>query len=187
MDHQSDGMSLPRQGKHRRLSSVLLSAVSSCCFILSSACSTPSHQPVLTREIDLEHQLCLLSPEVSTNEARRVATNACEYSLELRKQYHVVPPALLQNTLVNLGIRKRGLCYQWADDLGTELKSLKLETIDIHQGIARSNTFRVHCAVVLTARNHPFNEGLVLDAWRYSGYLYWRPVTEDTYPWVLRD
>jgi hypothetical protein len=40
-----------------------------------------------------------------------------------------------------------------------------------------------HSTVVVTARNQPFEKGLVLDPWRNSGRLYWIPVKADRYPW----
>jgi len=153
----------------------------------SSGCVSTCHGPLVQREAALEQQICLLSSNVDANDAHALATVACDYSLELRRQYRVVPPAILHNCLVKIGVRKRGYCYQWADDLGAKLDSLATDTIDIQYGIARQGTWRTHCAVIITATNQSFNEGLVLDAWRFSGYLYWRRVKEDNYPWMLRN
>lgn len=158
-----------------------------CSMYLTSGCSTPSVQQQFSGEVALKQQVCLLAASVSTNEAQTIATTAYKYSLELRKQYCVVPPALFHNFLVNIGIRKRGLCYQWADDLSAKLNTLGLQTIEVHRAIARPNSLRVHCAVVLTARHQSFDQGLVLDAWRHSGYLYWGPVKKDKYPWIFAD
>jgi hypothetical protein len=40
-----------------------------------------------------------------------------------------------------------------------------------------------HNSVVVTAKGQPFQQGLVLDAWRHSGRLHWTPVIADRYPW----
>lgn len=112
------------------------------------------------------------------------AETACSYSLELAKEYRVVRPAIFHNVLVNLGLRERGLCFQWADDLSAKLKSLELRTLKVRRGAARLETRREHSSVVLTARGQAFDQGIVLDAWRHSGRLYWCGVKEDKYPWI---
>jgi hypothetical protein len=112
------------------------------------------------------------------------AETAYSYSAELAKEYRVVRPAILHNVLVNLGVRQRGLCFQWADDLSAKLQSLQLRTLRLHRGVARLETRREHSSVVLTAAGQPFDEGIVLDAWRHSGRLYWGGVKQDHYPWI---
>jgi hypothetical protein len=42
---------------------------------------------------------------------------------------------------------------------------------------------REHNSVVITARDQPFETGLVLDPWRNSGELYWAAAAHDDYPW----
>ena len=117
-------------------------------------------------------------------EATLAAETACSYSLELARQYHAVRPAIWGNVLVNFGLRKRGLCYQWADDLSAKLESLHLRTLKVRRGVARLETRREHSSVVLTAPGQAFDRGIVLDAWRHSGRLFWCPVKEDRYPWT---
>jgi hypothetical protein len=111
------------------------------------------------------------------------AETAQTYSLDLARQYRVVRPAIFHNVLVNLGVRKRGLCFQWADDLTAKLQSLNLRTLQLHRGVARLDTRREHSSVVLTAPGQAFDEGVVLDAWRHSGRLFWGDVRQDHYPW----
>ena len=96
----------------------------------------------------------------------------------------MVRPAIFHNVLVNLGLRKRGLCFQWADDLSAKLESLELRTLHVRRGAARLETRREHSSVVLTAPGQAFDQGIVLDAWRHSGRLYWCGVKEDKYPWI---
>jgi hypothetical protein len=81
-------------------------------------------------------------------------------------------------------MRKRGLCFQWADDLSAKLQSLQLRTLQLHRGVARLETRREHSSVVLTPSGQPFDQGIVLDAWRHSGRLYWGGVKQDRYPWI---
>lgn len=132
----------------------------------------------------LKTHLATLAPTVRQDEAGRVAFRAYDYSLQLAREYRVVRPAALHNILVNIGVRQRGLCYEWAEDLLAELQALDPVSLQLRWGVARAGTFREHNCVVVTARNQPFDQGVVLDAWRRSGRLVWRPVAADKYPWV---
>jgi hypothetical protein len=124
-----------------------------------------------------------LSATVDTEEAQTVAGCAFHTAARLTREYRVVRPALLQNVLVNAGLRKRGLCFHWTEDLLSSLQKLKLRTLQLRWGIARPGTWREHNCVVVTARRQPFAEGVVLDLWRYGGRLYWGRVEADHYPW----
>ncbi len=131
----------------------------------------------------LQQDLEALAPAVSEEEARQAAACAHSASRQLAEEYGVIRPPLFHNFLVNVGLKKRGLCYHWAEDLMARLQALRLTTLDWHWGIARSGTSREHNCVVATAKGQPFEEGLVLDAWRHSGRLCWAPVRADRYPW----
>lgn len=125
-----------------------------------------------------------LSGDVHPEEARRVAECAYRSAEQLTRNYRVVGPPLFHNFLVNTGIRKRGLCFQWAEDLLAQLDRLKLRTLELHWGEARAGTWREHNCVVVTATGQPFRTGIILDCWRHSGRLYWASVRTDHYPWV---
>ena len=102
-----------------------------------------------------------------------------------RHDYGVIggPPSL-QNVLVNLGMRKRGLCFQWAEDLLVRLDALKLTTLELHWAEAYAGTWRERNCVVVTAKDQPFQQGIILDCWRHSGHLCWSALETDHYPWV---
>jgi hypothetical protein len=132
----------------------------------------------------LRNQILDLSPIIQRDEAERVAQCAYATAKELRKNYGVIGPPLFHNFLVNTGIRKRGLCFQWAEDLLARLDALKLKTLELHWGEARAGTLREHNCVVVTAKDQPFSSGIILDCWRHSGHLYWSLLGRDHYPWV---
>lgn len=132
----------------------------------------------------LAERIAALAPDVSRNEAARLASRAYATANELRHEYRVVGPPLFHNFLVNTGIRKRGLCFQYAEDLLARLDELKLSTLELHWGEARAGTLREHNCVVVTARGGPFRSGIILDCWRHSGHLYWAPLATDDYPWI---
>ena len=128
-----------------------------------------------------------LDRTIDPHEARELADIAINHSLDLADSYHVVRPAFLHNVLVNTGLRDRGLCYHWADDLHTRLLRLSRTSLDIHRVVARLNTSHEHNALVATAKGQGYQTGLVLDAWREGGRLFWKPVVDDKkFPWIIR-
>jgi hypothetical protein len=124
-----------------------------------------------------------LSSDVDAKEAREVADRAYLTSERLARDYRVIGPPLFHNFLVNIGVRERGLCFQWARDLFAKLNEVPLRTLALHWGAARAGTWREHNCVVVTAKSRPFEKGIVFDAWRHSGRLFWSPVQTDHYPW----
>ena len=99
-----------------------------------------------------------------------VAETAVTYSSRLAEEYRVVPPARLHNLLIQVGIKDRGLCYHWTEDLMKRLQALNLRTYQLHWGVAhKGNDLREHNSVVITANGQPFETGLLLDPWRNSG------------------
>ncbi len=139
----------------------------------------------IVAKAQLRTKLAMLSPSVRVDEAERLAQSAYVTSRRLAREYRVVFPPALNNILINTGTRKRGLCYQWTEDIMRELDALKLETLELHWGEAFARTFSENNGVVVTAKGQPFSQGIVLDAWRYQGRLYWGPVRKDPehYPW----
>jgi len=139
----------------------------------------------VAEEAQLRTKLAMLSPTVRVDEAEKLALCAYKTSRRLAREYRVVFPPVLNNILINTGGRKRGLCYQWTEDLIHQLDALKLETLELHWGEAFARTFSENNGVVVTAKGQPFGQGIVLDAWRYQGRLYWGPVRKDPehYEW----
>jgi hypothetical protein len=123
--------------------------------------------------------------EVDPDEAALLAETSVRSGMELAHQYRMVKPIEIHNTLVNLGLRKRGLCFQTAEDMYVRLRELNLKTLQLHWGVAhKDDLWLEHSGVIVTARGRPFSSGLVLDAWRHSGRLRWAWVGGDRYPWV---
>jgi hypothetical protein len=152
---------------------------------LAAGCSTV-RVPQAQQDTEVEAlsvQLRSLSPTVDAREAQRAADAAVRYPLELAREWHATPPAVVNNVLINAGIHPQGLCFQWADALTEKLMTLKLRTLELHRGVAHLGTPREHSCVVLTAPGQDFTNGVALDAWRDCGRLHWSPVNRDDYPW----
>ncbi|MAB04912.1 MAG: hypothetical protein CML50_02690 [Rhodobacteraceae bacterium] len=161
--------------------------------LLVAGCATPPPHE-LPRPSDgdiaeLAREITALGPDIDPAEARRAAQIAYDYPLRLAVRYEIEDPPYIHNIKVNQGIKPRGLCYQWADDLEARLRQEGFTTLELQRAIANSeNAFRIeHSTVVVTAPGDSMYDGIVLDPWRYGGELYWGAVTEDhKYPWLPR-
>ena len=135
----------------------------------------------------LQQDLTELSDEIDYTEAGQLAETSISYSLFLADEYRLVWPPYLHNILVRVGLKDRGLCYHWTEDLMKRLTSLELSSFSLHQGVAhRGSDLREHNSVIVTARGQDFSKGIVLDPWRDSGNLYWARVKTDRYQWEER-
>lgn len=154
-----------------------------------AACSAPPETLSSRSEIDaLDQAIRGLGAGVDAGEAARAAEIAITYPLELRERYGVTDTALIHNAKVNMGLRPRGLCWHWADDLEARLTEEDFQTLDLHRAIANDTSILIdHSTVVISARGDEMEEGIVLDGWRKGGELFWSAVTEDPrYRWERR-
>ncbi|APZ51900.1 hypothetical protein [Salipiger abyssi] len=153
---------------------------------------TPAHElqpPSETEIAALAQEIRSLGPEIAPEEASRAARVSLEYPLRLAQAYEIEDAPYIHNIKVNQGLKPRGLCYQWADDLEARLRQEGFTTLKLHRAIANSESaLRIeHSTVIVSAPGDGMYEGIVLDPWRNGGKLYWGPVREDTrYPWLPR-
>ncbi|WP_375690554.1 hypothetical protein [Pseudooceanicola sp. LIPI14-2-Ac024] len=136
----------------------------------------------------LAAEIAALSPDVDPEEAARAARIALTYPLQLRAEYEVADSPLVHNTKVNMGLKPRGLCKHWAEDMEDRLAAEGFQTLDLHRAIANADTARIeHSTVIVSARGDGLYDGIVLDPWRFGGDLYWGATTADEdYPWLPR-
>ncbi|MFN0075949.1 MAG: hypothetical protein ACKVY0_05695 [Prosthecobacter sp.] len=143
---------------------------------------TPAEHQEKARQ--LSHDLQQLSPMVLAGEADRLALTAIEESAKLAHDFKPLRFPWMNNGLVNIGLRRRGLCYQWRDDLFPHLHRLNLKTLNLHLTSSRRATMREHNAIVVTANGQRFEDGLVIDPWRQGGRLWWGRLSADkSHPW----
>jgi hypothetical protein len=127
----------------------------------------------------LSDALVALASSVDRNEAELIASTVHKTSRELAHEYRVTGPPAFQNFLIHIGVRQRGYCFDFVRDIGARLKELKPRTLVLHWGESFANTNQENNGLVLTARGQRFQDGVVLDAWRHGGRLYWRSVQAD--------
>ncbi|HHB93532.1 MAG TPA: hypothetical protein ENK88_00060 [Campylobacterales bacterium] len=149
----------------------------------------PSSPKIITTKIErLSDMIIDLNSTIDRYEAQEIASRAVKYSKHLAQKYRVVSPPLWHNTLVNLGIRKRGLCYQWAEDLLSYLLAKKYQTIQFYTVGSSIGNYFEHNALAISAKGSSFEKGILFDAWRNSGDLYFIEIYKDKrYKWKNRE
>jgi hypothetical protein len=128
----------------------------------------------------LRDALAALAPDVDPGEAELLSVTAHTASRSLAREYGVVWCPAFQNLLIHTGKRQRGYCGHYTRDIGERLKALRLKTLVLHWGAAFAGTIDENNGLVVTARNQPFEDGIVLDAWRWGGRLFWSAVKNDS-------
>ena len=157
----------------------------------SSELSSESNNPISLADREkieaLQNDLAALNNRSNPEEAIQMAETSIRYSTVLADEYDLVRPAVFHNVLVRIGLKDRGLCHHWTEDLMKKLELLELQSYHLYWGVAhRGSELREHNSVVVAAKGRKFEEGIVLDPWRNSGDLYWIPVKDDRYPWKER-
>ena len=127
----------------------------------------------------LANQLAALSPGVNREEAELLAQCAYATVSKLRREYRMFGTPIFNNFLIYHGLRKRGYCYQWSEDLLVALDKLKLTSLELHWGEYDPRTWRENNCIVVTAKGKPFRSGIMLECWRHLGHLYYGPVAGD--------
>ena len=159
-------------------------------FVLA-ACGAYGPNEVSPDEVTrLEAGLLALGPDVDPEEAARAARIAYEYTSILAREYEITDPPLIHNTKVNMGLRPRGLCWHWAEDLENRLLAEDFESFDVLRAIANSESDWAidHSTALLAPKGGGLSDAMVLDPWRFGGRLFWDTVPEDTrYVWVPQE
>lgn len=155
--------------------------------VLTGCASAPTATRTDVEALSLAIQS--LDPQVDAGEARRAAEIAYSHSARLAEQYNVTTSPIIHNTLVNSGVKERGICVHYAEDMQARLNQENFQTLSMLRAIAEpKNEFRIdHSTAVIAAKGDGIYEGIVLDPWRYGGKLYWSETTEDPrYNWEPR-
>jgi hypothetical protein len=128
----------------------------------------------------LRDALVALAPDVDPAEADLLSVTAHTASRDCAREYHLAWSPIFQNFLIHMGKRERGWCGHYARDIGERLKALRLKTLVLHWGAAFAGTQDESNCLVVTARNQPFEGGLVIDGWRNGGRLFWCALKKDS-------
>lgn len=161
----------------------ILLGLSLVLLITGCAHKVDSEAEQAVRIAALQQELLTLNPSADPQAAKRFAETAVTRCIELRDEYGVRLTPWMHNVEVNSGFRPRGLCYHWADDLRDVLRPLASPYWSVYKIKAKPKTPREHNALSVTKFGDDWQNGIVLDGWRYAGVLYVGPVNGDKYPW----
>ncbi len=159
-----------------------------CLAILILSVASCSHSSTFTSSDDnlerLNVAILSLSNSISPEEATQTSELLLSATTELAQEYKMVSPSKYHNMLVILGLRERGLCCHWAEDLHRRLRTIDPQSIKFDWVVARHGSqLREHNSVVVYAANSTWQQGLVFDPWRKAGQPYWILIERDKYPW----
>ncbi len=135
----------------------------------------------------LEKMLLELDGRVLKREAHELASSALLHTKALSHRYALVSPPLLHNTLVNIGLRDRGLCYEYAYDLLEHLRAQNYRSFKFYIAGSKIGTYFEHNSLAVGFRDGRFEEAIILDPWRESGELYFIHIRDDEYEWSSRE
>ena len=137
--------------------------------------------------IALKNMLLHLGSNVDSNEAEDLARSSINYSFVLAQKYHALSSPWLQNTLVNIGLKERGLCHEWAEDLLAFLRHKHYKLFSFHAIGANIGDLNEHNALSVSLKGQGITNSIVLDAWRNAGNLYFSKIERDKkYQWKER-
>jgi hypothetical protein len=138
--------------------------------------------------VDLKSKLIGLHHDTNNSEmcaeADALAKAIVQKLYDISQEYSISVSAIVNNILINTGIKEKGFCYHYVEDLMKILREREWRFFDIHWGEAWAGTFRENNALVITGKGSPFETGLAIDSWRSAGKPFWTKVEGDRYPWV---
>ena len=156
--------------------------------VLSACGGVPEERaPAAPEQIaELRSQIMALGPDIDPEEADLAARISFQHTSDLAIAYQITDAPLVHNAKVNMGLKPRGLCWHWAEDMEKRLVAEDFQTLDIHRAIANAdNAFRIeHSTAIISARGDGYLDGVVVDPWRKGGILTHVPVlTDPDYKW----
>ncbi|MFL6568228.1 MAG: hypothetical protein ACJ8LI_03605 [Chthoniobacterales bacterium] len=143
-----------------------------------------SNDPGGTTPQELGQALAALSPTIDRGEADRVAERIYFTAARLRQEYGVTSSAGWHNFLIETGARKKGYCFHYAEDILASLRPLHVKTLDVHWATADPGTDTESNCLIFTSKGEPLETGILIDAWREGGRVFWKRANADRdYKW----
>lgn len=118
-------------------------------------------------------------------EANRIAFVLIEGISKLKEGYKINSFPLVHNFFIQVGLKKRGACKHWAEDLLSLINTVSHPHFITYWAEAHAGTMREHNVAVVSGINSPFEEGILIDPWRTAGKPYWDIVKKDNHPWRI--
>ena len=153
-----------------------------------TACTTPNVESKKPLAYTLTSLLQSLDKEIDYKEAEALSTEILRETAKLRKTFDPVAQPHFNNFLINVGVKEKGLCYQWSDALYLHFSKRRYRHFEFHLLVAnRGEYFSEHNVLVVSAKGKAVMDGIIIDPWRKPGELYISRVKEDKkYNWEHR-
>jgi len=133
----------------------------------------------------LSYLISSMDRSISPKEAKDLALFSIPYTKRLANSYGLVLSPNFQNFLINIGYKKKGYCYNYADDLGYALVKRGYKSFDIYRIIHKRGSIFEHNAIMITP-HYTIKKGVVLDGWRKAGKLFFSRLKDDKeYEWKI--
>lgn len=117
-------------------------------------------------------------------ESTELAVGFIKEIARLKKKYKSIFIPIFHNMMIDVGVRKRGACKHWAEDLLEFGRPFDRQFFDLAWGEANMQKMTEHNVAVVIPKGSPFSKGLIIDPWRTSGKPFWVHVTKDKhYKW----
>jgi hypothetical protein len=117
-------------------------------------------------------------------EATEIAIGLFGEIPRLKKRFKSFFIPIVHNMFISVGVKKRGACKDWAEDLLTYLRTLDRKYFYVTWGEANPKKFTEHNVAVVYPATGDFHDGLIIDPWRTSGKPFWVHVKKDKhYKW----
>lgn len=125
-----------------------------------------------------------IDKEALNKESAVMAVNLIGEIYRLRERYRSIFIPILHNMMIDVGVRKRGACKHWAEDLLTFLRKIPRTHFYGVWGEANVQKMTEHNVAVIVPTGKKIQDGLVIDPWRTSGKPFWVRVKNDKhYTW----
>jgi hypothetical protein len=121
-------------------------------------------------------------------EAIRLASGLIDETERLKTKYKSFFIPIFHNMMIDVGVKKRGACKHWAEDLLSYLRKVDRKYFTVTWGEAHAKKFTEHNVAVVFPEYGRFDDGILFDPWRTSGKPFWVAVTADPhYHWTEWD
>jgi hypothetical protein len=155
---------------------------------LVQGCTVHAPAPQTSNIHRLAQLLQSQNRHIPTSESLKLSKDIFYKTRSLSKAFKLTSPPQYHNFLVTIGLRKKGLCYDWSDALYVYLTQREYPSFTFHlMGANIGKYWTEHNSLVVVAKGLSIEEGIIVDPWRDSARLYFSKVKEDVkYSWKHR-
>ena len=153
------------------------------------ACANTSPDISQNRVEELSKLLRSLNNSIPPTKAELLSREIFKETAKLTKKFKPVSEPHFNNFLINVGVKDKGLCYQWSDALYIHFSGKNYHDFEFHLLVAnKGEYFYEHNVLVVVAKGEKVMDGVIIDPWREPGKLYFSKVNEDKkYEWRHRE